>query len=533
MTSRRDFLGLLASLMAAAASPSHAAAATSAGIAPDASEPFSWQRLIDTARLLAASAYARQTQPRPDILQQIDWAAHGQIHFKPEADLFATGPGQFPIAFFHPGKFFQTPVRMYQLETTPAGETTRAYEIPFRQQDFDMPDNSPARQLGSDTHYAGFRIQESRLINSPDWRYNDWAAFLGASYFRAIGDEYQYGLSARGIAINVTTPDHAEEFPAFTRFYFSPAEENRITVYALLDGPSLTGAYRFVLTRAKDVIMEVSTELFLRQDVARLGIAPVTSMYWFSEKDKLQQTDWRPEVHDSDGLAMWTGNDEHLWRPLNNPAGIAVSSFSDHHPRGFGLMQRQRRFDAYLDDVHYERRPSLWVEPLQDWGSGTVELVELHTSEEVYDNIVAMWVPSDPAKAGQHYSLAYRLYWSAQAPVTHSLARCVGTHIGRGGEPGNRPADTFKFEIEFEGGPLDARPDDVSPAYTVSTSAGKILNSSISRVPDGKKGHWRVFFDLAPGTNNQDPAELRLTLHDDHGNLSETWLYQFNADHHS
>lgn len=529
-SNRREFLRLIAGLAASTLWPAALVRAADARepVSTNDTTPFSWSMLVETARQNAQQPYQPASQPHQDILQQIDWANHGQIHFNPDHALFANGPGQFPIEFFHPGKFFQTPVHMYELDSN--APSCRAHEILFSRQDFDMPVNSPAQKLSADTQFAGFKVQESRLIDSPDWRYNDWAAFLGASYFRAIGDEYQYGLSARGVAINVTTTGQDEEFPAFTHFYFAPAENNSLTVYALLDGPSISGAYRFVLTRAKDVIMELSTELFLRRDVARLGIAPMTSMYWFAEKDKHFQTDWRSEVHDSNGLALWTGNDEHLWRPLNNPAGIAVSSFSDHSPRGFGLMQRQRSFISYLDGIHYERRPSLWIEPLQDWGAGSVQLVELHTSEEIYDNIVAMWVPAEPAKAGNHYSLHYRMTWAADAPITHSLARCVATRIGRGGEAENRPTGTHKFEVEFQGDALNRLPAGQQPHIILSTNNGSILNSSCEPIPDSMidqhSPHWRVFFDLSELPVDQ-VAELRLKLVDQQSDLTETWLYQF------
>ena len=110
--------------------------------------------------------------------------------------------------------------------------------------------------------------------------------------------------------------------------------------------------------------MDIEATLFMRAAVSRFGIAPLTSMYWFSETKKETAIDWRPEVHDSDGLSMWSGNGERLWRPLNNPPRIMVSAFSDNNPRGFGLCQRDRVFDHYLDGVYYDRRPTLWVEPM-------------------------------------------------------------------------------------------------------------------------------------------------------------------------
>ena len=532
---RRQFLAIMTGMTAAAAMPYSTAQADDLGLNFGKSSSFSWLEFIERARKLAQQPYQTVVQSNPDILNKIDWAAHGNIHFKAEDDLFADGPGQFPIAFFHPGRFFQFPVTMYRLQQLPtdAQPATLAREIRFDKRYFDMPADSPAQQLPSQsTQFAGFRIQESRLLQPghPDWHTNDWVAFLGASYFRAIGDDYQYGLSARGIAINVVETDQAEEFPGFTHFYFAPAapESNTIVVYALLDGPSVTGAYRFDMTRNKGVIMDVNAHVFLRRDVARLGIAPITSMYLFAEKDKHFQEDWRPEVHDSDGLALWTGNDEHIWRPLINPNKINVSAFADHQPHGFGLMQRQRRFDAYLDGVHYERRPGLWVTPLDDWGEGDLQLVELNTDEEIYDNIVAMWVPRAKAVAGNTYHLRYRLAWQATEPFDTGLGRCVATRIGRGGEPAHRPVGTHKFEVEFQGDALHRLPANHRPEMVISTTQGIVSDLSVDTVPDEVPGHWRVLFDLSALSPDSAPAEIRLFLRDGATTLTETWLYQFH-----
>ncbi|HVW68301.1 MAG TPA: glucan biosynthesis protein D [Steroidobacteraceae bacterium] len=528
MIDRRSLLATAgASLALSALGLTRQAHAATAALKLGPSHPFSFDGLTKEMEDLAARPY----QPAPSLPQQvldrIDYEAHGKIKFDTDCALFRDGPGEFPVTFFHLGHFFTTPVHMY---VAAAESASTAREILYDPGCFSMPADSPARQLPKGAGFAGFRFQESRLGNQHelDWRTNDWVAFLGASYFRAIGELYQYGLSARGIALDVAMPDHAEEFPAFTRFYFEPpADGSRaVTVYAALEGPSVTGAFKFVMHREKDVTMEIDARLFLRKDVSHFGIAPMTSMFWYAETTKPTAIDWRPEVHDSDGLALWTGAGEHIWRPLNNPERPVTSAFADKSPRGFGLLQRDRVFDHYLDGVRYDRRPSLWVEPIGDWGEGSVQLVELPTDDEIHDNIVAMWVPKQPARAGSNFHLRYRLYWSADEPHPTTLARCVATRLGRGGQPGKaRPKGVHKFMVEFLGGPLATLPFGVKPQPVLTAASGTFSYVFTEAVPDGIPGHWRAQFDFEPASD--EPVDMRLFLKNGDQTLSETWLYQF------
>ena len=490
--------------------------------------PFSFDALTAEARKRAARPYQAPAALPQQLIERIDYEAHGKIKFNPACALFRDGPGEYPVTFFHLGRYFPQPVHMYLLASQGGGSVAR--EILYDPGYFTMPPTSPARALPRGAGFAGFRFQESRLEDQKnlDWRTNDWVAFLGASYFRAIGELYQYGISARGIALDVAMPDRPEEFPIFSRFYFEPPADgaHEVTVYAFLEGPSIAGAYRFLMRREKAVLMEVEARLFLRRDIGRLGIAPTTSMFWFSETFKPGGIDWRPEVHDSDGLALWTGAGEHIWRPLNNPERIAASAFADRSPRGFGLLQRDRVFDHYLDGVRYDRRPSLWVEPLEDWGEGSVQLIELPTDDEIHDNIVAMWVPKEPARAGGNYQLRYRLYWAADEPHPTALARCVATRLGRGGQPGQpRPKGVTKFVVEFLGGPLAALPFGVKPQPVLSAASGTFSYVFAEAVPDNVAGHWRAQFDFTPA--GADPVDIRLFLKVGERALSETWLYQF------
>ncbi len=481
------------------------------------SRPFSFEALAEHARTLAGKDYRPPYRPAPEVVAQIDYEAHGKIRFRPELAV----PSAHPATFFHLGRFFGKSVKMHALD----GGIAR--EILYSSDYFEMPADSVARLLPENSGFAGFRLQESS--ERSDWQTQDWVAFLGASYFRAIGELEQYGLSARGIAVDVAARS-PEEFPDFIEFYIASADdaEAPVEVFALLDGPSVTGAYRFTLQRGAGVVMEVEKRLFLRRAVERLGLAPLTSMYWFSEGSRPYRADWRPEVHDSDGLAVWTGKGERLWRPLNNPEQVTTSSFLDDSPRGFGLLQRDRNFEHYLDGVRYERRPSLWVEPLEPWGAGAVQLVEIPTDDEIHDNIVAFWVPREPAKAGDSFRLRYRLHWLAEEPFpAEAIARVVATRLGRGGQPGKpRPPGLTKFVVEFEGGALMELSEKAEPKPIVTASRGEISRVFAVSIPG--TGRWRAHFDLA--TTGGAPVELRMYLALRGKPLSETWLYQFQPN---
>lgn len=473
---------------------------------------------------MAALPFAPPAQP-PETFSRLDRHAHGQIRYRPELALFADGPGQYPVTFLHAGERLPACARMFAVET----DRPIAREIIYDKEYFNMPSDSPAHQLPSGNGFAGFRFQESRFgdKHDPDWRTSHWAAFAGTALFKAVSEQHQYGLAAHSIAIDPGVLDKPQEIPAFTRFYFlTPASgSTTVTVYALLESASLSGAYRFTLERGAGVTMDVDARLYMRRDVERLGLAPLASMYWFSEKDKPAEVDWRPEIHDSDGLALWNQAGERIWRPLNNPSHTVVSSFFDEDPKGFGLAQRDRSFDHYLDDGHYERRPSAWVEPKDGWGKGSVQLIESPTSDGSDCNVLAMWVPEAPARQGDQYTVQYRLHWRSDDPAAAGLARCVATRTGPAGKPGKpAPAGARKFIVEFMGEALAGLPYGVQPEAMLWASRGSFSNVSVQAVPDDKAGHWRALFDLS--LEGDAPVEIRLVLRDKDRVLTETWSYQ-------
>ncbi len=477
-------------------------------------EPFDYDWLKATAQALAGKPFS-EPPIRSTLLNSIDYDIHQKIRFRPDRNLWADGTSPYPIQLFHLGRYVQRPVKIYLVKDG------TAREVLYSPAYFDYGGTGFDKKLPPGLGFAGFRLMGPREGD------NDWLVFLGASYFRSAGELNQYGLSARGIAVDTAVPG-PEEFPRFTRFWLEPAGKNRnvVRVYALLEGNSLTGAYRYDCRRDRGVIMEADAALFVRRDIERLGVAPLTSMFWFGENNRHLATDWRPEIHDSDGLAIWTGRGERIWRPLNNPEVPRASAFADENPKGFGLLQRDRDFADYQDDgVFYDRRPSLWIEPLAPWGKGSVQLVELPTDDEIHDNIVAFWVPAEPAKAGARLSYRYRLHWRADEPYpVQTLARTISTRIGRGGIPGQpRPEGSRKFVIDFAGGPLEGLIKQDKVTAEVTQSRGDISDIAAIQVVGTKV--WRVFFDLQ--AEGVEPVDLRCFLRLGDQALTETWLYQY------
>ena len=516
---RRNFLGTSIAGLALAASRSGSLAA---GSLPGLGEPhpFTFDDLVARARALVAQPYTPPEITAPHVLDRIDYDAHWRIRFRDEATV--TPPGtDSPVQFFHPGRFFREPVRMY------LQDEGIAREVLFDKSYFDIPADSPANDLPEGVGFAGFRIMRPDL--GPDW-----VSFLGASYFRADGPLMQYGMSARGLAIN-TGLGVPEEFPRFSAFWFGAPEtpDDQIGVWALLESPSLVGAYRFGLRGG--VLQEpsrttVHARLFFRNDVQRLGVAPLTSMYWYSERNRTTANDWRPEVHDSDGLAMATGSGERIWRPLMNPDVVRTSSFLDTDPKGFGLIQRDRQFQNYQDDgVFYDRRPSVWVQPLGQWGQGAVQLVEIPTSDETFDNIVAYWTPQRQPRAGDTLGFDYQLHWTIRDPLPDFIATVWATWQGQGGQPGQPiPDGVDKMVIDFKGTSIEGLDNDSGVQPVVEARNGRIVGD-VSARPVVGTDRWRLSFDLVRNPEARDPIEIRAWLKLDGNAITETWLGQANT----
>ena len=486
-------------------------------------EDFSFEALKARAQAMSAAPFSPAVIPSPEIVAAIDYDLYQQVRFRADKSLKLDADGRMPVQLFHLGKYAREPVRMHFVEGGKAREIVYSSEL------FQSPSDHPARKLKHGAGFAGFRVM------APDLK-TDWFAAMGASYFRTSGPYDQYGLSARGLAIDTAMPT-PEEFPRFSHYWLEEKggdAQTPLTIYALLDGPSVTGAYRMTALRTTDergvhrIVMEIEAHLNARKDIARLGIAPFSSMFWYGETSRKQAADWRPEIHDSDGLLIVTGSGERIWRPIINPPRVVTSSFVDRDPKGFGLMQRDRDFAHYLDDgVFYERRPSVWVEPMETWGEGAVQLVEIPTDRETDDNVVAYWTPKETMKAGERARLALPADVARRrARSRTSSARTVGTWSGIGGRPGFRPAPegVRKFAIDFQGKAFAGLGREDNVEIVVTASRGEVAHFYNHPVVDQAE-RWRALFDIK--ATAPEPVDLRAFLRKGDKALTETWIYQY------
>ena len=526
----------------------NASTPTSSSPAPSAAVPRPWFSLADVenkARSLADKPFVNPDGQVPEFLLNLSYDQWRKLRFRPDHALWRGEDLPFEGQFFHPGLFYNRLVTLNIVEgPVPA-------RLPFSADMFEYGDEALAAKVrDTPLDFAGFRLH----FPIKNGKYKDEVAvFLGATYFRAVTANSQYGLSGRGLAIDTALPS-GEEFPYFREFWLvKPAPDaEAITLYALMDTPSLTGAYRFVITPGDRTIMDVRCTLFARKGAerpAKIGLGALTSMFLYGESGNGRPGDYRPEVHDSDGL-LFRDNEEHwFWSPLNNPRRLAVNSFRLDSPRGFGLMQRDAAFDHYLDlEARYDRRPSLWVEPRDDWGPGRLELIEIPSEEEIHDNMVAFWVPDPPLpEAADGTPLpdgeraypdtmryAYRLYWMEPGASPHALGRAVSTRTSR-----DKDGDTLRFFIDFEGRELNALPADIGLSSRIETpDTVPVLEKQLIKNP--ATGGWRLVFQIRPPKEEgvmqslkaarEGASSIRLRASLLRGEnlpdpLTETWVY--------
>jgi len=512
--SRRNLLGALA------AAGAHPVLSGGAAFAQQSElHRFGFDDVIRRARDLARAPF-EDAQPRlPEAFDNLDYDAWRDIRFRPDHALLPGGA--FRLQTFHLGFLYRRAVTVNTIRdgiATPIAYSPAMFDYGRVKLDKPPPLN---------TGFAGFRLHYP--LNEPHV-HDEVISFLGASYFRFLGRGQKYGLSARALCVQAGLGD--ESFPFFREFWIdAPAGGgNRIVVYALLDGAAATGAFRFDLVAGQETTLDVQASLFARRAGLKFGLAPLTSMYMTGENDRRVHDGFRGELHDSDGLSIHTGNEEWLWRPLGNPPQERITTFSDPGTRGFGLLQRDRSFEAYQDlELAYESRPSYFVEPHGDWGEGRVELIELPTQDETNDNIVVSWVGAAPPEPGKAYSYAYRLTAALDLPRLAPNGRVVNTFQTSARALGSAEAanaETRRFLVDFSGGDLSYFVSDPSAVEVVASVAnGQVLRVSVFANPhiDG----LRALFDVK--VKSGQTGDLRLFLRNGQRTLTETWTMPWTA----
>lgn len=482
-------------------------------------QAFGLEQVANKAQALSAKPY-KPAPKVPAVAADIAREVWSRIDYRDEKALWYDENLPFQVEFFHPGSFYDEAVTLHSI----ADGTVEP--IAFSTDGFVYPNEDMRDSMPDDVGYAGFRLHYP--VNKPD-KHDEVMVFLGASYFRALGKDQAYGLSGRGVAID-TALDSGEEFPNFREFWLEKpgTDADSITIYALLDSESITGAYKFEIMPGEATLINVESRLFTRKPIKKLGVGALTSMFMFGENSLAASRDWRPEMHDSDGLLLVDGKGEWLWRPLVNPQRLAVNGLRADNPRGFGLIQKDRDFSHYQDLFdEYERRPNVWITPNSDWGAGRVELVQIPSDSEQNDNIVAYWVPDKTIKPGQSFEFDYQMAWDLERPTAPSGAHVVNTLIGQVPPHEQAPENSRRLAVDFVGGALESVPDDARIGAKVTIAGkGELVSSRVRRNPH--TNGWRLEFDVLP-KNGRDPLELRAFLVDTEGQpLTETWSYALN-----
>jgi glucans biosynthesis protein len=469
---------------------------------------------FDDAAALArrrARTYEPPDRAQPAELEALGYDRYRDIRFRPERAIWRAEGLPFDLMFFHRAQS-NPRVRMNEI----VADEARRFR--YASADFDFGENVLSPATWGELDYAGIRVHYH--LNDPDYK-DELIVFLGASYFRALAAGTRYGLSARGLAVD-TVGGQGEEFPYFPEFWIvKPASDARtLRMLALLDSPRVSGSYQFDVTPGDETVVDVRARLYLRAPIATLGLAPLTSMYQFGENQP-HRVDFRPEVHDSDGLMVATGDGEWLWRPLINPNAPLITSFALRELKGFGLLQRDRSFASYEDpEARYDLRPSAWVEPIGSWGPGRVELVQLHTPDETNDNVVAYWVPEVQPARGEPLDFAYRIRWQGARVVERPPGAWVTqSRVGRGYR--ELAANEHQFMVDFVGPSLAALPPSAPVKAVVSAPAnGEVLETNAYHVE--ATGAWRMMV-LVKQLDAAQPVELRGYLQNGDDVLTETW----------
>lgn len=523
---RRQFLNAATALAAggtfaavpvqAQIAPAEVAPADAAGNAPPAPAPttFGFEEVAQLAAERATRVYEQPVAEQVGSFANLSYDQYRAIRFRRDRDPIAGNP-RFGIDLLPPGSIFYEPVNISIVrDGVPHPIAFDPSMLEFDPSHF--PDGADAQTKGT-MGWSGFRMRT--ILNRPGVM-DEFLVFQGATYFRAVARGTIYGLSARGLAIKTGSPD-GEEFPLFTDFWIQEPVDGSdwVRIYALLDSKSVSGAYQFDINPGAVSMVRVRVALFPRVDLRETGIAPLTSMFWFSPASRRDVDDYRPAVHDSDGVQMHTGAGQALWRTLGAHKTLQISSFVDNNPRGFGLIQRKRDFADYQDaEALYHLRPSAWIQPEDNWGEGEVRLVEIPVGNEFNDNIVTCWVPKEPMARDSRHEFRYRLSFAPLPANDLPLAKVVQVRAGRSVNSQAARSVIVDFDLSLF--------TDALPESKVTTSSGNIAHAYLKALPD--QGVLRLAFEFEPGDATY--AELQAVLTSPEGvALSETWLSRWTA----
>lgn len=487
----------------------------------NAEEQSTRDLVIAKAESLAAQAY-KAPPAIPRFMRELNYDQYQGIRFKPENSLWQDTESDFKAMLMPTGLFYTYPVKINIVDGSDIEP------LPFNKADFTYPNSEVEQQVPADLGYAGFKL--TFPLAGEDIQ-NQFLVFAGASYYRAVSRDTNFGLSGRGLALNTGLPG-GEEFPAFTEYWLETPEagDTSFSFHALLDTRSMTGAYRFTVTPGDKTELQVESVVFPRTEVQLMGVAPLTSMFYYGQNTFKPHGEWRPEVHDSDGLLIHNGaSGEWLWRPLINPTSLTMDYFGTENVRGFGLIQRDNNFTHYMDkEARYDTRPSAWIQPEGDWGKGDVVLVQLPTPDETNDNIVAFWRPEAAVTPGEPQYFSYTAIFGDQHVAGETLARSMDTYVGDGNRVGGGYQEgAVRVIVDFAGGPLDDLAADAPVVGSVTgLDEGEVLGHFVEYIEPLKR--WRLSILARPAANR--PLALRGFLQHEGTPLTETWTYQLPAD---
>lgn len=521
---RRQFLNAATALAAGsafAATPAQAqsdaeaqASANADATAEAVPTTFDFEEVAAIAAERASTIYTQPVADQVGSFANLNYDQYRGIRFRRGADPLG-GHGRFAMDLLPPGSIFYEPINISIVnDGVPQKLVFDPHLLDFDPSQF--PDGADLDTVGG-MGWSGFRLRT--VLNRPGLM-DEFLVFQGASYFRAVARGTLYGLSARGLAIKTGSPQ-GEEFPLFTDFWIHrPAETSDwVRIHAVLDSKSVTAAFQFDVNPGAVTMVRHRVAIFPRVELRETGIAPLTSMFWFSPASRRAVDDYRPAVHDSDGLQMHTGAGQALWRSLTAPSTLQISSFVDNNPAGFGLVQRNREFETYQDaEAMYHLRPSVWIQPEGDWGEGEVRLIEIPVQNEFNDNIVSYWLPKAPLARGTRHEFRYRMSFAPLPSNDVPLAKVRQVRSGRS----INVETTRSFIVDFD---LSLFTDEL-PESRVTASAGNIVHAYLKPLPEQRV--LRLAFEFAPG--DATLADLQAVLVGKDGlALSETWLTRWSA----